>query len=265
MSTTNILDLNNRIDELEKNSGGGGDTSVLVNKTDVAPDFSDATNYYKGDLVYYNGVLYEFQFDHTAGAWEQSEVQQKDLSDIINNIPAERITYDNTDSGLTATDVQGAVDELAEEKTDKSDIAPEFDATTAYVKGDLCYHDGALYEFNQAHSAGAWNASHVDNVSLNDMTKTNRDTSLSNITFYRVGNMAIMELNEKNVTLNGGNWVEIETVPTGYIPKYKCYGVGKQFNGDKPISLEISTTGKIFCMGTGTSAVSIVGQLVYVI
>lgn len=111
MGTTNILDMNNRISALEK-GGGGVDLNAYTEKVDIAPEFSDATNYNAGDLVYYDGLLYEFQLDHTAGSWEQSEVQQKDLSDILNNIPAERIRYDNTESGLLATDIQGAVDEL---------------------------------------------------------------------------------------------------------------------------------------------------------
>lgn len=42
MSTTNILDLNNRIDELEKNSGGGGGGSQKAYGTAV--DISRATD-----------------------------------------------------------------------------------------------------------------------------------------------------------------------------------------------------------------------------
>lgn len=62
------------------------DTSALANKVDIATEFSDLTNYSAGDLVYYDGALYEFQVDHTAGAWETSEVIQKDLSDVINSL-----------------------------------------------------------------------------------------------------------------------------------------------------------------------------------
>lgn len=92
---------------LDNGGGGGGtsDYSALSNKpqingvelsgnktaaalgvpnaTDIAPIFDDATNYSKNDLVYYDGALYEFQADHTAGAWDSSEVIAKDLSDIL--------------------------------------------------------------------------------------------------------------------------------------------------------------------------------------
>lgn len=77
-------DLNARVSALE------GDVSDLdsakASKTDIATEFSDLTNYNSGDLVYYEGDLYEFQVDHTAGAWETSEVIQKDLSDIVNSL-----------------------------------------------------------------------------------------------------------------------------------------------------------------------------------
>lgn len=92
-----------------------------------------------------------------------------DIISDFETITAAQTAYDNTDSGLSATDVQEAVDELAEEKADKSDIAPEFNTTTAYAKGNLCYHEGTLYEFNQAHAAGAWNASHVDDVNIDSV------------------------------------------------------------------------------------------------
>jgi len=42
-----------------------------------------------------------------------------------------------------------------------------FSATTAYAIGDLVeYTDGKTYRFNQAHTAGAWNAAHVDEVTI---------------------------------------------------------------------------------------------------
>lgn len=83
------------VEEALKNSAGEAavieqlqqDVSDLngnkANKADIATEFSDLTNYNAGDLVYYDGALYEFQVDHSAGVWETSEVIQKDLSDIV--------------------------------------------------------------------------------------------------------------------------------------------------------------------------------------
>lgn len=62
------------------------DTSALANKADIATEFSDLTNYSAGDLVYYDGALYEFQTDHTAGVWDTSEVIQKDISDVVSTL-----------------------------------------------------------------------------------------------------------------------------------------------------------------------------------
>lgn len=39
--------------------------------------------------------------------WERTDLN-------YSNIPASSVTYDNTQSGLTATDIQSAIDELAQ-------------------------------------------------------------------------------------------------------------------------------------------------------
>lgn len=39
--------------------------------------------------------------------WERTDLN-------YNNIPASNVSYDNTQSGLTATDIQSAIDELAQ-------------------------------------------------------------------------------------------------------------------------------------------------------
>ena len=40
-------------------------------------------------------------------------------------------------------------------------IADEFSTSKAYAAGERCYYQGNLYRFTSAHSAGAWNSSHV--------------------------------------------------------------------------------------------------------
>lgn len=44
-------------------------------------------------------------------------------------------------------------------------VAEKFDESKDYPIGYVVYHDGKLYEFNTAHTAGAWNSSHVSLVS----------------------------------------------------------------------------------------------------
>lgn len=119
MSTTNILDLNNRIDELEKNSGGGSADSAK--RSDIATEFNTTTAYTAGCFVYHEEKLYQFNSDHSAGAWDPTDVVEANVTDqivsnkaAIDGLTASDVAYDNTDSGLTATDVQGAVDEVVE-------------------------------------------------------------------------------------------------------------------------------------------------------
>lgn len=42
--------------------------------------------------------------------------------------------------------------------------ARAFSTSKAYYKGDLTLYEGKLYQFNQTHSAGAWNSAHADPV-----------------------------------------------------------------------------------------------------
>lgn len=123
MSTTNILDLNNRIDELEKNSGGGSADSAK--RSDIATEFSTETSYTAGNFVYYEGKLYQFNADHSAGAWDPTDVAEANVTDqifsnksAIDGLSASDVSYDNTDSGLSATNSQGAIDELADKLAD---------------------------------------------------------------------------------------------------------------------------------------------------
>ena len=69
-------------------------------------------------------------YDNTDSGLTADNVQSA-IDEIVTGIPttAEDIGYDNTDSGLTADNVQGAVDELADEKVDKTGVDVKTDAT----------------------------------------------------------------------------------------------------------------------------------------
>jgi len=45
-------------------------------------------------------------------------------------------------------------------------IAEEFSTSKAYAVGDMVMHEGTLYKFTAAHTAGAWNAGHVTMASV---------------------------------------------------------------------------------------------------
>ena len=113
MSTTNILDLNNRIDALEKNGGSGyvlptataarlggvkigsgisveadgtisaSGTADSAKQSDIATEFSAETAYTSGCFVYYEGILYQFNADHAAGDWDPTDVVEANVTDQV--------------------------------------------------------------------------------------------------------------------------------------------------------------------------------------
>lgn len=58
------------------------------------------------------------------------------------------------------------------------EIAPLFNTSTAYAKGDCAIKDAVLYRFKTAHSAGAWNSSEVDAINVSkEVTDLKEDLS----------------------------------------------------------------------------------------
>ena len=62
----------------------------------------------------------------------------------------------------TYDDVEGITDDIVYL------IAPEFSEGTAYSIGDYVYYDGLIYRFTTDHAAGAWNSSHVTQVTVGE-------------------------------------------------------------------------------------------------
>ncbi len=113
------------------------------------------------------------------GITSQSEINNlaRQVHDIVveelADYGAEDTGYDNTESGLEATNVQDAIDEVntkinnipsidayTKQESD-SFLADEYDATQTYAVGDYRIHEGGLYVCNtDISTAEAWNASH---------------------------------------------------------------------------------------------------------
>lgn len=73
---TQVTNLQRDVDEVEED---------VLDKTDrdnVAPEFSASSTYFIGDLVYYNGTLYEFTANHD-GDWDAGDVRATSLDQII--------------------------------------------------------------------------------------------------------------------------------------------------------------------------------------
>lgn len=85
----------------------------------IAPNFSALTAYTSGQYVWYNGNLYKFTTDHSAGAWDIAHVEQAVLADDVAEL-----------YGMFSGDVADAVD-------DWLDAHPE--ATTTVQDGAVTY------------------------------------------------------------------------------------------------------------------------------
>ena len=99
----------------------------------------------------------------TSAEYAQLSAAEK-AADIVyiitddNAVSADDVDYDNASSGLTATDVQEAVDELAEEKANQAQLAYVETGTTAsrnYAIGEYLCWNGLLYRAKTAISSGA--------------------------------------------------------------------------------------------------------------
>lgn len=114
MGTTNTLDLNNRVTELE-NAVSGGDSNQ-ANKADIATEFNTTTAYTAGCFVYYGGKLYQFNADHAAGAWDPTDVVVANVTDqVVSNKAAidelaESYTADKVMLSDGVTSVEDALD-----------------------------------------------------------------------------------------------------------------------------------------------------------
>lgn len=170
----------------------------------VAAEFSTATTYAAGDYCIYDGCLYKFKTSHT-GAWAAADVDSitvtgelKGKQDIFERISyadwqllspqqqaakpyyiydypstaitAANVSYDHTQSGLSATTAQGGIDELASEKQDATDN--NLTTTNKTIVGGI----------NEIKS-GLTNIAKGYYTSYNDHTK-----------WYHIGNITIPEI-----------------------------------------------------------------------
>lgn len=87
-----ISDLNDWKDGFENEYEALADrVTAIVSDTEdmvenLAEPFSSSNNYSVGDYVIYNGVLYRFTSNHSAGDWDSSEVVQTTAMNDINDI-----------------------------------------------------------------------------------------------------------------------------------------------------------------------------------
>ena len=91
---------------------------------------------------------------------------------------------DNTTADISPADVRGILTDLNDSAVNKLTDTNligwyEFDATRNYANGELVIYSNNLYKFNQAHAAGAWNATHADLAHFTGATQFSASLTIS--------------------------------------------------------------------------------------
>lgn len=103
-------------------------------------------------------------------------------------------------------------------------IAPVFSTSTDYAVGDYVKHGGLLYRFTSAHSAGAWNASHVEQIKVADVLKS-VETVADNSKIINVASGAIASFPD------GSNGIPVEDLVIGIEPLQDLHGYANPWPG----------------------------------
>lgn len=157
----------------------------------------------------------DIPYDNTTSGLTADDVQNAidELQGNINSIDASSVPYDNTSSGLTADDVQEAIDEIKEESLDK---------TTSTVTE---------------------NTTNVNDVVLNSLIKKNGMVQLD----FSIHPKALTSLRDK----------ALATIPADYRPTVSFYASGTLIPVETTLSktmaiqIQISSTGYIRCPNNG--------------
>lgn len=179
----------------------------------IAPPFRTTDDYAKGDVVQYLGRAYRFTTNHSAGAWNQSDVTSIRLSAFLTI--AIRKLYEEAITTLSASDVFVSCDsplwgqprKVAITNFARSDyfdnlirsVCPVFSTNTTYEKYGLVIYQGALYQFTASHT-GAWTGSDVQLVNVCELFKRISEPALESIFPSEIINLK-SGVNKLNVNL----------------------------------------------------------------
>ena len=80
--------------QTEQGTAITGLTANKAPKTDIAAAFSAESNYAVGDLVYYDGTLYECTIEHAAGEWAAADFTAASVGSALNEVSSNFIGLD---------------------------------------------------------------------------------------------------------------------------------------------------------------------------
>ena len=123
----------------------------------------------------------EYQFSHAEGKGTKTGKEFQHVQGMYNvgkSTTAFEIgkgTADNARSNAFEVDWSGNVvasgsytDGTGNPLVNQTVVGTPFSTSTAYSIGDVVTYNGNLYRFTSAHSAGAWNSSHVTQINIGD-------------------------------------------------------------------------------------------------
>lgn len=123
-----VAAINNNMDKI--------DDIMHASQVSLAPAYDQNETYNTGDVVMYEFLMYECLEDEVTGVWDATKWQRTTAGEHGGGSSASEVSYDNTDSGMTATNVQDAIDELKGEIEDIPSVEanPQGEATEELTK-----------------------------------------------------------------------------------------------------------------------------------
>lgn len=129
--TADVAAINNNMDKI--------DDIMHASQVSLAPAYDQNETYNTGDVVMYEFLMYECLEDEVTGVWDATKWQRTTAREHGGGSSASEVSYDNTDSGMTATNVQDAIDELKGEIEDIPSVEanPQGAATEELTKIEI--------------------------------------------------------------------------------------------------------------------------------
>lgn len=104
--TADVAAINNNMDKI--------DDIMHASQVSLAPAYDQNETYNTGDVVMYEFLMYECLEDDVTGVWDATKWQRTTAGEHGGGSAASEVSYDNTNSGLEADNVQDALDEIVE-------------------------------------------------------------------------------------------------------------------------------------------------------
>lgn len=125
----------------------------------------------------------------------------------------------------TGQTIAGKLDNINASIGGNANIAPVFNTTTAYSKGDMVNYSGNLYVFTANHAAGAWTGSDAVQTKVSSELATLKSglTNLGNIKAITLSAHGTLDINIRNIafmlyaTSNSDVFMDTVSATLGYL------------------------------------------------